>query len=213
MQIKVVIFDVDGVLFDTDELYFRYLQQALARIDVKIDEAFYTYHGYDDCIYELDLHEQKLKDVLTELRADYYHDNILQEIRMKQGVLAVLKRLSGSLQIATGSGEKRFQIERYLQHFNIDEYFSFIGHGALVEGKKGNPEYFHVIAKHFGVLPGECLHIGDNLYDQNGLAAGVNVAIIPTKYSSHITFDQRCYMLGSITDVPQLINDLSTVKS
>jgi len=212
-MIKVVIFDVDGVLFDTDELYYKYLQEALAQSGIDINEEFYTYHGYDDCIHELGLSEQQTKDVLTELRTRYYNDDILQEINLKEGVLSLLKRLSTSLQIATGSGERRSQIERYLRHFDIDKYFSFIGHGALAEGRKSNPEYFHIIAKHLGVLPQECLHIGDNLHDQHGLAADVNVAIIPTKYSSHITFDQRCHMLDSITDVPKLINDLSVINA
>lgn len=212
-MIKVIIFDVDGVLFNTDELYFQYLQHALVKRGVEITEEFFTYNGYDDCIYELDLPKKLIDDVLQNMHAKYYQDDILQDVHMKDGVLSVLKGLLGSQQIATGSGEKQFQIERYLRHFAIDEYFSFIGHGSLVEGKKSNPEYFHTIANHFGVLPQECLHIGDNLYDQNGLAAGVNVAIIPTKYSSHITFDKRCHMLRSITEVPKLIEDLSLQKT
>ncbi|MBU0458609.1 HAD family phosphatase [Patescibacteria group bacterium] len=212
-MIKVVIFDVDGVLFNTDELYFQYLQQALVKRGVEITEEFFTYNGYDDCIYELGLSEKLIQDVLQNMHTKYYHDDILQGVHIKDGVLSTLKGLSSSLQIATGSGEKQFQIERYLRHYAIDKYFSFIGHGALVEGKKSNPEYFYTIANHFGVLPQECLHIGDNLYDQNGLAAGVNVAIIPTKYSTHIDFDQRCHMLNSISDIPELITALSTLKT
>jgi len=211
-MIKVVIFDVDGVLFDTDEVYFQYLQRALRHIGVDIDEEFYIHHGYDDCIYKLDLSEQQMKDVLMELRSRYYNDDILQEINLRDGVLPLLKRLSTSLQIATGSGERRSQIERYLCHFNIDKYFSFIGHGALVEGRKGNPEYFHTIANHFGVLPQECLHIGDSIYDQHGIAAGVNVAIIPTKYSSHTTFDRRCHILDNIVDIHELVSNLSDAE-
>lgn len=43
-MIKVVIFDVDGVLFNTDELYFQYLQQALVKRGVEITEEFFTYN-------------------------------------------------------------------------------------------------------------------------------------------------------------------------
>ena len=211
-MIKVAIFDVDGVLFDTDEVYFRYLQQALRRIGKDIDEEFYAYHGYDDCFYELDLSEQQIQGVLTELRERYYSDDIVREIRLKEDVRSVLQNLSGFLGIAAGSGEHKYQIERYLRHFDIAKYFSFIGHSSLVEGRKSNPEYFRAIARHFGVHPKECLHIGDSPHDQHGLAAGVNVAIIPTKYSSHITFDLRCHMLGGMRDVPKLVGDLSNAN-
>ena len=210
MNVKVVIFDVDGVLFDTDEVYFRYLKQALGNIGRVIDEEFYALHGYDDCLYELDLSEEQIRDVLLELKERYYSDDILRDIRLKKDVMSVLKHLSCSLRLATGSGEHKVQIERYLRHFGITEYFSFIGHGALVEGRKRNPEYFHAIARHFGVQPDECLHIGDSPYDQHALAAGVNVAIIPTKYSSHIKFDPRCHVLHGMIGVPKLIGDLST---
>ncbi len=208
-MIKIAIFDVDGVLFDTDEVYFRYLRKALERIGKDIDEDFYTIHGYDDCLYELGLSEEQILDVLAELQEKYYSDDIVRDIRMKKDVQPVLRDLSRSLSIATGSGERREQIERYLHHFDIAQYFSFLGHGDLTEGRKGNPAYFRAIARHFGVEPGECLHIGDNPHDQHGLAAGVNVAIIPTKYSSHVAFDPRCHMLEGLKDVPQLVKDLS----
>ena len=213
MTIKTVIFDIDGVLFNTDELYFKYLQQALAANGIRIDEEFYAKHGYDDCIYKLNLSNKQIQNVLTELHANYYSDDILKKVHMKEGACAVLEQLSDSMQIATGSGEEKSQIERYLRHFNIIDYFSFIGHSNLVEGRKRNPKYFHTIANYFGVSPQECLHIGDNLHDQYGLAAGVNVAIIPTSYSSHITFDPRCHMLESISDVPKLIGSLSSIKT
>lgn len=211
-MIKVAIFDVDGVLFDTDEVYFRYLRQALERIGTDIDEEFYALHGYDDCLYELGLSTEQIRDVLAELQDKYYSGDIVRDICMKEDARAVLRHLSDSLSLVTGSGERKTQIERYLRHFDVEKYFSFIGHGALAEGRKSNPEYFRTITQHFGVEPEECLHIGDNLHDQHGLAAGVNVAIIPTKYSSHITFDPRCHMLEGIRDVPKLVNDLSGVN-
>ncbi|MBU2213530.1 HAD family phosphatase [Patescibacteria group bacterium] len=213
MNVKVVIFDVDGVLFDTDEVYFRYLKRALERIGKHLDEKFYTLHGYDDCLYKLDLSEQQIQDVLSELHEKYYSDDIVRGIRLKEDVIPVLQCLAGSLKLATGSGEHKVQIERYLRHFGITEYFSFIGHGDLARGRKSNPKYFHAIAHHFGVQPEECLHIGDSHYDQHGLAAGVNVAIIPTKYSAHITFDTRCHMLGGISEVPKLISNLSAKET
>lgn len=212
-MIKVAIFDVDGVLFDTDEVYFRYLRQALERIGTDIDEEFYALHGYDDCLYKLDLSEEHIRDVLAELQEKYYDGDVVRDIRMKEDVRAVLRHLSGSLSLATGSGERKTQIERYLRHFDVEKYFSFIGHGALVEGRKGNPEYFRTIARHFGVEPEECLHIGDNPLDQHGLAAGVNVAIIPTKYSFHITFDPRCHVLEGVRNVPKLVSDLSSANT
>gem|GEM_PF-3496493 len=202
---KVIIFDVDGLLFNTDDLMFTELQRALAEFDVTIDEAFYATHGYDDCIYALNLSGEHLMTVQRNVRARYYTDDLLPRVREKPGVLETLQHLSPSFSLAIGSGETREQIERYLGHFSLSGFFSFIGHGAMVPNRKSNPEYFFTIAKHYGVLPQDCLHVGDTQIDQNALNAGVPVAIIPTRFSRHITFDPRCHILKSMKELPELL--------
>ncbi|MDD4287513.1 MAG: HAD hydrolase-like protein [Candidatus Peribacteraceae bacterium] len=202
---KVIIFDVDGVLFNTDELMFRELQRALAPSGIAIDEVFYARNGYDDCLDALDIPPEQREVILRMVRECYYTDDILPRVRMKPGVLETLKTLSPSFSLAIGSGETKEQLERYLHNFSIAEYFSFIGHGALVKGRKSNPEYFRTIMRHYGVSPQECLHVGDTPTDQNALRAGIPVIIIPTDYSRHFTFDPRCRIVASIGDLPGIL--------
>jgi len=205
MQIKVVIFDVDGVLFNTDEIYFTYLRKVLQEIGVKIDKKFYALHGYDDCIYSLSLSRKDIAAVKGKMRKRYYGDGMIAQMRMNNGIVAVLKSLSRIVQLATGSGEEKSQIERYLNYFSLSRFFTFIGHGRLVPGRKGNPEYFYAIADYYRVKPNECLHVGDTLTDQYALQAGVSVAIVPTQFSKYLSFDPRCHMLESIELLPLLL--------
>ena len=205
MRIKVVIFDVDGVLFNTDEIYFTYLQKALQEIGVQIDQKFYALHGYDDCIFSLSLSRKDIASVKGKMRERYYGDGMIAHLRMNNGILPVLKSLSRVMQLATGSGEKKSQIERYLKHFSLSKLFTFIGHGRLVPGRKGNPAYFYAIADYYRVKPNECLHVGDTLTDQHALQAGVSVAIVPTQFSKYLSFDPRCHMLESIESLPLLL--------
>jgi len=202
---KVIIFDVDGLLFNTDELMFIELQRALAELGISIDESFFADHDYDDCVYALGLSKERLDAVLQKIRTRYYSDEILPHVRMRHGVSETLKLLSSSFPLAIGSGEAKEQIGRYLRHFSIEDYFSFIGHGKTVPQRKNNPEYFFTIARHFGVSPEECLHVGDSLYDQQALKAGVPVVIIPTKFSRHCAFDPRCQILESIEELPSVL--------
>lgn len=202
---KVIIFDVDGLLFNTDELMFLELRRALKEIGIPIDEAFYANHGYDDCIYALDLPKEQSETIMQTVRKRYYNDKILKYVRLKPGVLETLQVLSHSFPLAIGSGEAKEQIERYLCHFSIADHFSFIGHGMMVPNRKSNPEYFYTIARHFSVSPGECLHVGDTIIDQNALKAGTPVVIIPTRYSRHIAFDPRCRILDSIDQLPHML--------
>lgn len=202
MPFRVLIFDVDGVLFNTDEVYFLYLQGALAHVGVSIDEKFYAEHHFDDCIHDLGLDDETKERVLKSLKSAYYSDAVLSHVRMKEGVPKALAVLSQSFRLAIGSGEREPQIIRYLNHFGLRNYFSFIGHEKLVEGRKSNPAYFRTIAAHFGVQPEQCLHVGDTPIDQQALAAGVPVVIIPTRYTARLSFDPRCVVLENITALP-----------
>lgn len=203
--LSTIIFDVDGILLNTDEVYFSELQRVLEEIHVDIDEKFFAEHGQDDCIDDVPLSKQQREQVLRTVHERYYTDVILPKVRLKPGVRSILEQVSTTFHLAIGSGETKPQILRYLSHFSIAEYFTFIGHGGLVEGRKGNPEYFSLIAKHYGVPPGECLHVGDTLTDQSALAAGMSVVIIPTKYSMHLSFDPRCHVLKKIEELPTLL--------
>lgn len=205
MPIKVIIFDVDGVLLNTDEVYFSILQKALRDIRVKIDSKFYANHGFDDCIYDLSLSDKDIATVKRKISEQYYNDSIITRVRMRKGIIPILQWLSRVVNLAVGSGEEKSQINRYLNHFALGKFFTFIGHSKLVQGRKNNPKFFLKIATHFGVDPSECLHIGDTPSDEHALAAGVHVAIIPTKYSKYLSFDSRCHILKSIKSIPLLL--------
>lgn len=205
MAIKVISFDVDGTLFNTDEIYFKYLQKILHNIGFDIDRVFYAQHGYDDCIYSLSLSNKNIILVKQKMGEFYYSDKILKYVRMRRGVLSALKRLSRIFYLAIGSGEEKSQILRYISHFSLTKFFTFIGHGALVHRRKSNPNYFLSIANYYKVKPNECLHIGDNLIDQQALNAGVFVAIIPTRYSKDFSFDSRCHLLKNIGLLPRFL--------
>lgn len=209
MATRVIILDVDGLLFNTEEILFRELQKSLQLLDVKIDEVFYAHNKYDDCLYALNLSVKQKEEVLRSLRSRYYTDAILDQVEFKPGVPETLAALASQYKLAIGSGEEKEQIEKYLRHFGIRKYFSFIGHGTMVPGRKSNPAYFQTIAEYYDVPLSHCLHVGDTEIDQQALHAGVPVAIIPTKYSQHIAFDPRCHMLQSIRELPLLLKESS----
>ena len=104
---KVIIFDVDGLLFNTDELMFIELQRALAQAGVTIDESFYARNGYDDCISALDLSPERKEEILRTVRERYYTDDILPRLRLKPGTLKTLKELSPFVSLAIGSERQR----------------------------------------------------------------------------------------------------------
>lgn len=204
---KVIIFDVDGTLLNTDELYFQLLKDELDKLNVSFSERQYAIYGLDDSIFHLGLAEKTAQQVRNNVLKNYYSDLILKRLRFKQGAFSIIRSLSKQYKLAIGSGEKIEQIERYLKYQNLNQYFQFVGHGGLVLNRKSNPEYFKHIAKFFKVKPEECLMIGDSVFDAEAVKAGCKVVIIPSKFTKHCVFNEQCIILNSIEALPHFLKN------
>lgn len=201
---KVIIFDVDGTILNTDRLYFQILKQELNKIGVSINAREYGINGLDDVIFHIGLDEKMIYQVKNNIYEKYYSDQTTKKIRFKKGALAVIDQLSKNYQLAIGSGEKKEKIEGYLKYLNIDHYFSFIGHGKLVPNRKSNPEYFRKITRFFKVKPKECLVVGDSIFDAEAIKVGCSVVIIPTEFTKYCIFE-NCFVLKEIKELLTLV--------
>ncbi len=208
--LKVIIFDIDGTLLNTDELYFQLLKRELSKLNISINEQQFALLGLDDSVFHVGLDEKVAQQVRNNVLKKYYHDQIFKKLQFKKGAFGIIRLLSKKYQLAIGSGEKIEQIERYLQYQHLGSYFQFIGHGGLVHTRKSNPEYFRKIARFFKVKPEECLMVGDSKYDIEAVKAGCTVVIIPSKFTKYCTFDNDCIILN---DIKELVRFLETSNS
>ena len=204
-SLKVIIFDIDGTLLNTDELYFQLLKRELSKLNISINEQQFALFGLDDSVFHVGLDEKSVQKIRENILREYYNDQIFKKLRFKEGALKVVCKLAEKYLLAIGSGEKLEQIERYLQYQHLGHYFQFIGHGGLVHGRKSNPEYFHKIARFFKVKPEECLMVGDSKYDIEAVKSGCTVVIIPSKFTKHCVFDNDCVILSDIKELMRFL--------
>ena len=204
-RIKIIIFDIDGTLLNTDELYFQLLKSELKKYNISLTEAQYGTFGLDDAVFHVGLDSSAVQKVRDRVLRSYYNDQIVKKLRFKKGAYKIIHELSKSYQLAIGSGERMDQIKRYLNHKNLWEYFKFIGHGGLVLGRKSNPQYFYTIARFFKAKPEECLMVGDSIYDTSALEAGCRVIIIQSKFTKYCTFNNKCLILDDLEELRKIL--------
>ncbi len=208
--VKIIIFDIDGTLLNTDELYFQLLKHELNKLNISLNKKQYAVYGLDDSVFHLGLDEKTAQKVRDNVSKDYYNDQILKKLKFKKGAHSIIRSLSKQYKLAIGSGEKIEQIKRYLQYQSLNSYFKFVGHGGLVLNRKSNPDYFRHIAKFFKVKPEECLMVGDSLFDADAVKAGCNVVIIPSKFTKHCVFNKQCIILNNIKELPLFLKNINT---
>ena len=174
-MIKAVIFDMDGLMFDTelvgkdailqsgkdfgytitDELHRQFLGRNAKDIERILKEEF----GQDYPYKEMWAHVLELMDA-------YYEKN---GIPVKAGLEDLLKYLkSQNILVAVASSSKSAVIESHLKSTGLRSYYDFIVGGDQIHHGKPNPEIFLKAVEHFNIQPEEALVLEDS---KNGILA------------------------------------------
>lgn len=175
-MIKCVIFDMDGVLIDTEPLHYQVWQQVFAERGLTID-----YENYKDCIGSTRkfLYELILKNYGRDFRNDptlparfiEIKDQFLNEkgIPQIEGVTETVKALreKGYILAVASSSPLRY-INFAMEKLGIISCFDLLFSGEQVENPKPAPDTFLAVSEKLGIAPEECVVIEDS---ENGSRA------------------------------------------
>lgn len=175
-MLKGIIFDMDGVLINSEPFHYQVWKEALKKSGINLD-----YEIYKPCIGST---VQVLMQILHEhYGVDEKDDslslevkNLKQEMIEKQGypplipyVKDMLERFhEAGYQMAVASSSPQEYIENVTSYWGISSYFQVLVSGEHVEHPKPAPDIFLKTADILGLLPEECLVIEDS---ENGCRA------------------------------------------
>ncbi|MFN8524970.1 MAG: HAD family phosphatase [Chloroflexota bacterium] len=166
--IGAVIFDMDGVLVDSEPLYLRATNQVLAREGFTLtaeDNARYIGWRFADQVVDM------IGRGLLSREAEYYRRESLlaaeslfdQPIDPPPGAIALLDAVEGAGIIrAVGSSSSRHWVERMLTHLGIRERFHSVVCGDMVARGKPAPDIFQRCSELLRVPSASCLVIEDS---------------------------------------------------
>ena len=172
-NIKLLIFDLDGVLLDAKNIHFNTLNQSLGKIDNKFiiswDEHLSSFDGLktNEKLFKLtknrgldiSLHKQiwDEKQILT-LKE-------LHELKPSIDLQNTFSKLvEDGYKIACGSNSIRKTVLTVLSKLGIIEYFDLILSNEDVKNSKPHPEIYWSAISNMGVLPEETLIVEDSPY-------------------------------------------------
>ncbi len=186
-KIKGAIFDMDGLMLDTEKILVRFWKEASLE---------YGYNMTDENVYEIRSLSRKYSVPL--LKGIFGNDFPFNEIRnrriqlmnnyidkygfeTKKGLFEILKYLkNNNYSIAVATATERERAETYLKKINAYDYFDAIICGDMVQNGKPAPDIYITASKKLGLLPMECVAFEDS---PNGIksahSAGCQVIMIP----------------------------------
>jgi HAD superfamily hydrolase (TIGR01509 family) len=208
-MIKAIFWDNDGVLVDTEGLFFRANQETLAGVEITLrweqfEEISLTRGGS-----VLQLAADPGTDAFYKLRRDRdsrYAGLLAREPLVIDGVREVLDALRGKyvMGIVTSSGHEHFEIIH--RQSQLLPYFQFVLTMQDCSHTKPHPEPYLKALELAGFPPEECLVIEDS---PRGLAAavcaGIRCIVIPSKFTRGNNFAGAYEILDSIKELPAVL--------
>ena len=201
-----VIFDMDGLIFDTEALY----QEAF------LAAATAGGHGIPRAVIQRTIGVPWVRSrvlLLEEMGSDFPVDQYFTQmvahfellaatqLRLKPGVIELLEfldQIDMPRCIATSSAHSTVQ-NHLAAHGLVDRFHAIIGHGDYVSSKP-SPDPFLMAAKHLGVAPARCLALEDSYNGvRSASAAGMMTLMVPDLLSPTPEIQSLC--TGVVSDL------------
>ena len=184
-QFQAIIFDMDGVVVDSEPLHERAFREVLAEIGYGRSHGidFPAYYGKSDLIVWRDFiarhRPPQSLDELLDRKEKKFAGLLQREEPIFNGLLELLEKLSLRCSLALASGSRHPTIDAVLAMRGLRRLFRAVVSSEDVGHGKPAPDVFLRAAELLAVAPNDCCVIEDSEAGvEAGLAAGMTVIAI-----------------------------------
>ena len=215
MNIKLVIFDLDGTLMNAYPAVYRSVNYALARFGhpsighaiIKRTVGLGDRHLLRSFIGEADL------DAALKVYRRHHALSLRKDTKLLPGSLRLLRYLrSQGLKIAVASNRPTKFSLIAIKHLKIRKFFDHILCGDKVDHPKPAPDILLAILKKFSLKPSQALYVGDMAIDvRTGRRARVKTVAVTTgsNTAAELAALKPYSVVKSISGVKRLLERLS----
>lgn len=203
-----IFWDNDGVLMETEHLYFQANAEALAQAGVTLSQEEFCRISLRQGESVLRLAGGNCDELeLRRIRDEIYFRLLGDEPQVFPGVQETLERLHGRLPMAIVTSCRRDNFLQMHRGSGLLGYFDFVLTREDYVASKPDPEPYLTACARAGLTPGRCLAIEDSERGVISAArAGLVVAAIPGDMNCSGDFGAARWLLDRIHELPALLN-------
>lgn len=201
MRIKAAIFDMDGLLIDSERIIMQACIQAAKEIGIDYTKTeFVELIGRSATDASRVMAEQLGGIDMLELVSNGVNTILSQRnhvFPLKTGAVALLNHYQSQRIICgVASSSPTQHIQHRLSHVNVLDYFSVITSGQEVANGKPSPDIYLLAIQKLGVHVDECIAFEDSeLGARAAIAAGLKVVVVPDLKPPSEFVQENCYQL------------------
>jgi len=207
---EAVIFDMDGVLIDSEPIHIGIEKQLFDKLGIDVSETVHrSYMGASNEFMYSDLRSRfNLSESVTELiesdelfRSDYFHR--LDTIPANDGLISLLGQIkTAGLKLAVATSSSPEIANLLLNKCGIAPFFDAIVTTSEAGKSKPSPDVYLLAAKKIGVSPEDCIVFEDS---PNGLlsakSAGMFCVVIQSDSELIQKLSKADYLIQSFTEI------------
>ncbi len=201
-----VIFDLDGVLIDSEGLYYRAYSDVLKPYGVTVTREEYEDHWIaqgNGPEYIVAKHNLPISpDEMRQLRSPIYLHLLEREVTLMPYVHEALGRLASHCRLTVATNSYREHLDAVLRKFGLAQFFPRTVARQDYQKAKPAPDAFLTAARTLELPPERCVIIEDTY---KGVSAAVSASIrciaVPNDYTRRNDFSQASLILPSLREL------------
>jgi beta-phosphoglucomutase len=194
-SIKCVIFDMDGVIIDSEELHKKAYYETFNSLNVEVSDTLYksftgssTLNAFQRLVTHFNLEQHPTTLVLDKRKryVNFFENN--PNLHLVAGVEEIIRYLyEKGITLILASSSAMINIERVFNRFHLNQYFTAKISGADLKESKPNPEIFNKAALIANIPKENCVVIEDS---DNGVMAANDANIFVFGYANKLSEGQ-----------------------
>ncbi|NTV59425.1 MAG: HAD family phosphatase [Deltaproteobacteria bacterium] len=206
-MVKTILWDNDGLLVDTEQLYFSATRDVLSEVGVELTLDMFIrislIHG--ESAFDLAAEQGVSQETIVKLREkrNRRYAGLLKEgVPILDGVKETLSLLLGKVIMGVVTGSRREHFEIIHQHSELLHYFDLVLTREDYRRSKPDPDPYLTAIKTYGIEREHCLVVEDS---ERGLAAartaGIRCIVVPNPLTKKGDFSGAYRVFQTIREV------------
>ncbi|MGB8951635.1 MAG: HAD family phosphatase [Candidatus Aminicenantales bacterium] len=209
---KALILDMDGLMIDSERLYFDAEKEMARKYGKKVEDAtLWRMMGHKP-IESMAIFVQELKlpvdaEKLLAERSEIMRQKFRDDLHPMPGLFPLIDTFYNKMKLSVATGAQREFLDIVVDRLGIREKFNVLQASDEIRNGKPDPEIYLVTCEKLKRIPRDCIVLEDS---ENGVLAGYRagcyVIAVPSEYTKKQDFRSADFMALDLFDAARHIH-------